>query len=63
MIVEIKTNKTLDPRQSVVIINGVEYKNIESLQLRLIKDGRGELTIQHSSGYLEAYKAEVNNDI
>jgi translation initiation factor 1 (eIF-1/SUI1) len=63
MIIQIKTDESLDPRKSVVIINGVEYKNIKNLQLRLAKDANGELTVQHDSGYLEAYKAEVINDL
>lgn len=63
MIIEIKTNQTLDPNNSVVIVNGVTYKNFNSLQLRITKDQKGELVIDHESGYLEAYKAEVNNEI
>lgn len=63
MKIEIKTNKTFDPAQSVVIINGIEYKDINSLQLRLAKNTKGELVIQHGSGYLEAYKAEAINEL
>lgn len=63
MTIEIKTNKSLSPDGSVVIINGITYKDIESLQLRLAKNEMGELTIQHATGFLEAYKAEANDDL
>lgn len=63
MTIEIKVDETLDPEKSVITINGILYKDVESLQLRLAKNAKGELTIQHGSGYLETYKAEVKNDI
>ncbi len=63
MIIQIKTDEALSPEKSVVIINGIEYKNITGLQLRLAKNANGELVIQHEAGYLEAYKAEVINDL
>lgn len=63
MKIEIGADKTLSPEQSTIIINGIQYKDVEALQLRLAKDGKGELVIQHSSGYLEAYKAEVINEL
>lgn len=63
MKIEIKTDETLNPQKSIVIINGVEYNDIEGLQLKIAKNEKGELVIQHSSGYLEAYKAEVINDL
>ncbi len=60
MKIEITTNKSLDPEETIVIINDIKYKDFESLQLRIARNGQGELAIQHTSGYLEAYKAEVN---
>jgi hypothetical protein len=63
MEITIKTDESLSPEKSVVIINNIEYKNIIGLQLRLAKSANGELVIQHDSGYLEAYKAEVNNEL
>lgn len=60
--IKIETDESLDPGKSIVIINGIAYKDIEALQLRLAKNENGELTIQHSTGYLEAYKAEVKNE-
>ena len=63
MIVTIQTDESLDSEKSTVTINGRQYKDIDSLKLQLAKNAKGELIIQHTSGYLEAYQAEVKNDL
>lgn len=59
MTIEIHTDKAFQSRSSTVIINGVKYKSFKNLQLRINEAG-GDLVIEHDSGYLEAYKSEVN---
>jgi hypothetical protein len=65
MKIIIETDEFLDSKKSVITINGIQYKDVDNMQLRVAQNGNGELVIQHDSGYLEAYKAkqEVNNDL
>lgn len=56
MIIKITTDETFDPINSTIEVNGNIYKNVEGFKLIIAKDSNGNLTIQHSSGYLEAYE-------
>lgn len=56
MIIKIQVDDTLSPEKAIVEINGNAYKNIDGLKLILAKNGNGNLTIQHQSGFLEAYQ-------
>ncbi len=56
MIIKIVTDDALSIDRSTVEINGNAYNNVEGLKLVLAKNGNGNLTIQHESGFLEAYQ-------
>lgn len=59
MTIEIVTDKTFDPANTTVKVNGVEYKGIRALQLVVAGNYNGSIAIEHGSGYLEAYKSEA----
>lgn len=59
MTIEIVTDKSFDPANTIIKVDGVEYKGIKGLQLTIAGNYNGGLTVEHSTGYLEAYKSEA----
>lgn len=54
----IESDDRLRPEHTKIIVNGVEYKEFKNLVLKILSDGKGSLSIEHDSGYLEAYQAK-----
>jgi hypothetical protein len=63
MTIKIETDNSLSPENTTVTINGIKYKEFKGLQLKLSKNLQGELTIEHETGYIESYKAEVKENV
>lgn len=54
----IEADDRLRPENTKITINGIEYKEFKNLVLKVLSNGKGSLTIEHESGYLEAYQAK-----
>lgn len=58
MKIEIVTDKSFDPENTTIAVNGVPYKKVKGLKLLISGNNNGSIAIEHESGYLEAYKSE-----
>lgn len=62
MNVNIICDQILDPGSSTIEINGIKYKEVKNLTLKIAENGKGSLVIEHGSGYLESYASD-NKDL